>query len=385
MSNKYLALKGEDKFDINKVTVVGSPTITSDGVASGFSVNDYLTANVNINSSDFDIDFEFTLPNVSSGGQYAFRFNNSSNTRFVVNNAKIFMYDNTNLELCPYTYTNNYNAGDLIKAKLKATSSGITLNLLNKTKNTTVTVSSSKVQNIEASLITFGRSATTVATDIFTGSINLPSFKVTTNGTTFSPTKPTYLLERRKEGYDPSKFTVVGSPTITSDGVASGFSGSNYVKKEITLTDNWGFVLPIKITDESVTTQWIVAFLSEANERICIIRKEGNYLYIQGFNGAVSSYAFAIPYVLNQTVYLKAVKNGTSLVLSYSNDLKNWIDRSFDLTGYEIANVSKVFLGIVDTSWQAFLGSIDLKQFSITADGKEVFTGAKEQFYMLRR
>jgi hypothetical protein len=29
-------------FDIDKVTVVGSPTITSDGVASGFSASDYL-------------------------------------------------------------------------------------------------------------------------------------------------------------------------------------------------------------------------------------------------------------------------------------------------------------------------------------------------------
>lgn len=169
-------------YDPSKFTVVGFPTITEDGVASGFSVNDYLTANVNINSSDFDIDFEFTLPNVSSGGQFAFRFNNSSSTRFVVSNAKILMYDNTNLALCSYTYTNNYNAGDLIKAKLKATSSGITLNLLNKTKNTTVTVSSSKVQNIEASLITFGKSATTVATDIFTGSINLPSISIIVEG-----------------------------------------------------------------------------------------------------------------------------------------------------------------------------------------------------------
>ena len=35
MANKYLALKGQDKFDINKITVVGNPTITSDGVVSG--------------------------------------------------------------------------------------------------------------------------------------------------------------------------------------------------------------------------------------------------------------------------------------------------------------------------------------------------------------
>ena len=32
----------KDVFDINKVTVVGSPTITNDGVASGFSSGNYI-------------------------------------------------------------------------------------------------------------------------------------------------------------------------------------------------------------------------------------------------------------------------------------------------------------------------------------------------------
>ena len=44
MPNRYLALQ-KDVFDISKVTVVGSPTITSDGVASGFSSSNYITVN----------------------------------------------------------------------------------------------------------------------------------------------------------------------------------------------------------------------------------------------------------------------------------------------------------------------------------------------------
>ena len=191
----YLMERRKEGFDLSKFTVVGSPTITDDGVASGFSINDYITTNVNINSSNFDIDFEFNLPNVSSGGQFAFRFNNNSNTRFVVSNAKIFMYDNTNLELCSYTYTNNYNVGDLINAKVKATSNGITLTLFNKTKNSTVTVSTNKTQNIEANLIVFGKSATTVATDVFKGSIDLPSFSITVDGKeVFTGAKEEYYM-----------------------------------------------------------------------------------------------------------------------------------------------------------------------------------------------
>ena len=37
------------------------------------------------------------------------------------------------------------------------------------------------------------------------------------------------LLAKKRSTFDRSKFTVVGSPTITDDGVASGFSVNDYV------------------------------------------------------------------------------------------------------------------------------------------------------------
>ena len=373
----YYALK-KDVFDINKVTVVGSPTITSDGVASGFSVNDYLTANVNINSSNFDIDFEFTLPNVASGGQYAFRFNNSSNTRFVVTNAKIFMYDNTNLELCSYTYTNNYNVGDLIKAKVKATSSGITLNLLNKTKNTTVTVSSSKVQNIDASLITFGRSATTVATDIFTGSIYLPSFKIyVDNQLVFQPVKPAYLLERRKEGYDSSKFTVVGTPTITSNGVASGFNSGNKIQAGVFYGEVFQYEFTAKIGSftAGVTQYLCQGFKDPTNLSSNLLIANTNKLWLVAFTED-SVYTNVGSYIISEnTEYnIKAIYSKTNVEYYVNNTLVASIAGNFKVP-------TSMTFGTAGAN--AFQGSINLPSTSITVDGKEVFTGAKENYYML--
>ena len=38
------------------------------------------------------------------------------------------------------------------------------------------------------------------------------------------------ISERKHSTFDLSKFSVVGSPTITDDGIASGFSTANYIK-----------------------------------------------------------------------------------------------------------------------------------------------------------
>lgn len=48
-------------FDLSKFTVVGGPEITEDGVASGFSNNDYINIPVlDLSSNDFQIEYKFT-------------------------------------------------------------------------------------------------------------------------------------------------------------------------------------------------------------------------------------------------------------------------------------------------------------------------------------
>ena len=385
--DKYYAQE-KRVFDINKVTVVGNPTITSDGVASGFSVSDYIDTNYSINtinSQNLNIDISFTTSSDVTTNQYILHSKTYAQLSVCIRNGQLRFGIGTNNAWIGDTIIGTVNNNTRYNLNLNFTTSGVTYTL--KTNDTIITnFVANKTMLGDTQNMNLWLGVTRSSNTPFLGSIDLTAFKIYVDGElVYSPTKAAYALERRKpKVWNKGQFTIVGNPSISESGVASGFSGSSYIKKEITLTNNWGFVLPVKVTNETVTTQWISAFLSEANERICIIRKEGNYLYIQGFNGAVSSYAFTIPYVLNQTVYLKAVKNGNSLVLSYSNDLKNWIEKSFDLTGYTIPNVKNVNLGIVDSSWQAFLGSINLSSFSITVDGKEVFTGAKEKFYAMR-
>jgi len=175
---------GIDTIKPDDYTVGGTPTISADGVASGFSTSNYLqNSNLNISTNNFAIECQFTLPSVVSGGQYLFYFSTSSITRLVVNNSKIFFYDNTNAELVGYTYTGNFDINDLIYVKGTFTANGITLEITDKTKNVTITpVTSTKVQMIQATQITFGKGTGTVQTDVFTGSIDLNAFKIYVDG-----------------------------------------------------------------------------------------------------------------------------------------------------------------------------------------------------------
>ena len=64
------------------------------------------------------------------------------------------------------------------------------------------------------------------------GYADLNSFKIYVDGElVYSPTRPTTFLERRKEGFNLSKFTVVGSQTIIENEVYTcGYDEASYVK-----------------------------------------------------------------------------------------------------------------------------------------------------------
>ncbi len=166
--------------------------------------------------------------------------------------------------------------------------------------------------------------------------------------------------------FDRSKFTVTGSPNITDDGIASGFSGSNFVKV---------------IKSLSASTDFEFEFIYNANSGIgAFFSFSGISVYInvnnefQAYQGDNYSTTFAIDTahafkikVTNDIAYNRYVIRGYSLDGSLLGTI-NW--------SYSHNDFTQIVLG--GGSWNSnILGSIDLKQFSITADGVEVFSGNK--------
>ena len=196
-------------------------------------------------------------------------------------------------------------------------------------------------------------------------------------------------LEREKRStFDKSKFTVVGSPTITDDGVASRFvAQSSYIKTALTIdfTSAQSFEIAFSITTPiAPAEQPYTGVLSASdlgnNEYIVVGYELQNNRFVYGVGSPtgtfwnVNSSSSVKP---NTKYHIKIKVNNTTVVIQKSTDNINWeTDASGSLNSSLNLN-SSLFFGVDRGKIRPFKGSIDLSQFSITVDGKEVFSGNK--------
>ena len=188
--------------------------------------------------------------------------------------------------------------------------------------------------------------------------------------------------------FDRSKFTVVGSPNITDDGIASGFSSSNYINigNTVSYTNFIGhsFKITCGFTHKSTT--------ANTNQTLFQMYHSNSPQSVRTYNNKVicslttSAYSerTLTPTLIEGNFYTVTLEHnqGTSKYILSLFDSNNILLDSVDTftTGdleFIEAFETKFYIGYaISGQWQ-FLGSIDLKQFSITIDGVEVFSGNK--------
>lgn len=180
--------------------------------------------------------------------------------------------------------------------------------------------------------------------------------------------------------FDKSKFTVVGNPTITDDGVASGFSVNNYIK-----TPNVSELS--KITESlKFTSSFVYNTLSSEqtiwNKNLNFdLRLVNSSIILRTYDGSKSN-AFSILQsqhkVANGEQVFCDVVITPNLCRIKINGVEYTKKQVTDFS-YLINAADKSFLiGMSNAFNFYFHTSIDLSQFSITVDGKEVFSGVKE-------
>lgn len=183
--------------------------------------------------------------------------------------------------------------------------------------------------------------------------------------------------------YDPSKFTVVGNPTITDAGIASGFSSQNYLTTaNINKSLNTFKIEGEFVTSDSTTTKQMIftTTITDSNSTIrsLALQQYTNgtlYCYVprsSGENWIVGTTVLQV----NTKYYFKINFDGVNVTWSYGTDKNNLVAQpSVACLASTLNNVIRIGISSVDSG--AFLGSIDLKSFSITVDGEEVFKGTK--------
>lgn len=204
--------------------------------------------------------------------------------------------------------------------------------------------------------------------------------------------------------FDLSKFTVVGNPTITDDGVASGFSSKNRINTGIVLSSLYNKPWTIK-------TRIIYRLLSINNAGFGITLHSlygglqwaaiGN-LDIQNDNGTIAFRAQSIGGYEGIKIIVppatSGIKDGDTVDLELSFDLTTYTLKYGINAGNLItagtwtpSTEDKNLVGTQtnDTIWINCRGqggsyyvsnsSFALSPFSVTVDGKEVFSGNKDK------
>lgn len=183
------------------------------------------------------------------------------------------------------------------------------------------------------------------------------------------------LLSMRRSTFDKSKFTVVGNPTITDDGVASGFSASDYLKTSY-------FPQPqneIIIKTEAIRSTTPNTSPYEQSMQLWAMSSTSWRLQLSGTQLRVYALAADNQPIINYPKLQGGELIETEVILRANEQIINlWIDgvKYNTVTNYKLS-FSSQFLSVPSNSNYYWTGSIDLSQFSITVDGKEVFSGNK--------
>jgi hypothetical protein len=387
----YYALK-KDVFDIDKITVVGSPNITSDGVVtttSGYSGNcPYIE--IPALGDNWEMVVPFNWKNATSRGlETFFRSVKPSYNCFSLGTNGVLIYlwlQDINQSDIFRGYLSGFSNYTNLLTKITCTKNidGYLISVLfsnddGKNWNISKTLTSTVAPYICQNALTYQAFVPTLVNASAT--MDLTKFKYSKGTVSYSPTKPAYLLERRKEGYDPSKFTIVGSPTITEYGVASGFSGSNYVTLPISLSNanSWKIILKNNslygdgyLFGGNILNS--LAFFKGA----FWISSNGTSWDIANNLGSRTN----IP--ANSLIQLEFT--GAKYIAKYSVDNgSSWVVTGELTSNVKItSNINTLFIGKIINGATANC-SINLPSISITVDGKEVFTGAKEVYYAMEK
>lgn len=210
-----------------------------------------------------------------------------------------------------------------------------------------------------------------------------------------------YFLERRKEGFDKSKFEIVGSPTITDDGVYSSIQPpvTNYIK----VFDSLPMGKNIRVEYEGIVGQ-ITDGKSTGNTGVCVFRehsvvqkpffahfidcgtvlKSQNCIWynsqteifrnMQGYYRSIKGDNYKVVFTFDDTkVNFELFVNGVSKITDYQN-----------ISDLEITSLD-FYIGSPNFVSRQHSTTVDLKTVLIEIDNKEIFNGQNDKYYALRR
>lgn len=334
-----MALYANIKGPVN-YTVVGSPIINN-GIVSGFSSSDYLNTSSSLNINNFKGKIRAKL-NSGNSGYRGIAYIGSSAKHFTIenegtNHIRIYYYNSQTSSNTPISFWNisqiNGNYVDYF-FEYDKNNNQLKFKVLDLQGNDIVAEQTyDNVEFPDTIPIKLG-----YVWQAFNGEIDLNETYINTNdtawfGRSFSKVKlhsPTAI-----------SYTKKGNPTITSDGVASGFTDKNdylILGAFNPGTSKWKFTTKVKIYDYS--TQ--ISLIDRNSSKRCfqiVVRTTGKFRVNISTNGSSKANEVDGTHVLsvNTIYYICFEYDGSKYYLKYSTDNINW---TTDIT---INNSTKIY------------------------------------------
>lgn len=180
-------------------------------------------------------------------------------------------------------------------------------------------------------------------------------------------------------------YTVVGSPTISSEYIASGFTKNDYLTQDLFNINYHHFEIVFKVYGYSTShgnplcsknnsQSWLSRIVVNTNGTITVGLSNNN----SSWNVCNFTTSGAIPN--NTWLWIKIKWDGTAYVVSYSTDKETWTELGRATTGnYYGQNLSKLFSSN-DTGSSGlkngYGGQVDLKECYLSIDDMKAWQGA---------
>lgn len=327
-------------YDKSKVTVVGSPTITDDGIASDFSGSNRIKKTFDYSGNTLEIEELFYFQNdVDGGNLFQIRQSNNSNSilrAYIIpsNNIVLFAVTGENVVITKGEYTPATN--DLIKIKAKINSDKtVTFTVVNITQNKTVTKTSTGTIANEPSatgnILYIGNAN---GNEYYAGSIDLKQSLITVDGVE--------AFNTNQESSD-----TIGSLTIP---YKISFDGSKIVDiSNIDLIDSVYNLLGYSeyYVIDQVNEKFYLPKLD--NPLTDIVKSKINYLKLNCYREPfITAGRTHTTFYIKGDTYLKFKMNGYNRVFYNEHDVEYSAISKLD-TGTALQNGKQYYIYLVET------------------------------------
>lgn len=180
-------------------------------------------------------------------------------------------------------------------------------------------------------------------------------------------------------GFDPTIFTIVGNPDVDSVGIASDFSGINYITTE-----------EINVAEGDTNALYFDFKILENGESQSIMHTANNYTFNAHFDSSNSELVAQLgdgfawratltcPIELNQDYRARIVWNDTNTSLGILVDGSYQEVASSALSSRTASDFGTLVIGSPNGIYGALKGTEDLKELSFRVNGAQIFSGSKQ-------